>query len=251
MLILLSPAKNMDESPLPPMAAATAPAFGPEAALLAEQLRKLGKARIAKLMDLNPKLAELNAARFQAWEEAILKPAAFLYDGEVYRALGASSLDADDLRFAQRHLRLLSGLYGVLRPLDLIAPHRLEMGTKLAMGKGRKDLYAFWGTRIADAVNHALEDMGGETVLNLASAEYFRSVGQGRLKGRVITPQFKERSASGLRTVMMHAKHQRGAMARWIIRHRLHQAEGIKGYDVDGYRYSPGDSTADEWLFVR
>lgn len=251
MLILLSPAKNMDESPLPPVQAASAPAFGPEAALLAAQLRKLGKARIAKLMGLNPKLAELNAARYQAWEEAILKPAAFLYDGEVYRALGAASLDAGDLRYAQRHLRLLSGLYGVLRPLDLIAPHRLEMGTKLAMGKGRSDLYAFWGGRIAEALNNTLDAMGGGAVVNLASTEYFRSVAQGKLNARVVTPMFKEQTAKGLRTVVMHAKHQRGAMARWIIRHRLHHAEGIKGYDVDGYRYSPADSTADEWLFVR
>lgn len=251
MLILLSPAKNMDESALPPVEAATAPAFGPEAALLVAKLRKMGKARIAKLMDLNPKLAEQNAARYQAWEEATLKPAAFLYDGEVYRGLGASSLDADDLRFAQRHLRLLSGLYGVLRPLDLIAPHRLEMGTKLAMGKGRKDLYAFWGTRIADALNHALGAMGGEAVVNLASTEYFRSVGQGKLKARVVTPMFKEQTANGLRTVMMHAKHQRGAMARWIIRHRLLHAGQIKDYDLDGYRHAPAESTSDEWLFIR
>ncbi len=251
MLIVLSPAKALDESPVAPAPGATGPVFAMEAGMLAEKLAGLGPARIGKLMAISPQLARLNHHRYRQWDHAALKPAALLFNGEAYRGLAAPTLDAGDRRFAQHHLRLLSGLYGVLRPWDLIAPHRLEMGTKLAMGRGRKDLYAFWGDRITEALDQALEASGSAVLVNLASEEYFRSVRPAMLNAPVITPLFKEHTPKGLRMVAVYAKYQRGAMARWIIRHRLLDPMELKRYDLDGYRHDPGGSTANEWLFAR
>lgn len=251
MVIVLSPAKSLDETPVATNRAATGPVFPQQTAALVEKLAGLGPGRIAKLMAISPKLAAVNHDRYRHWAQARLKPAMLLFAGEAYRGLGAASLDADDLRFAQRHLRLLSGLYGVLRPMDLIAPYRLEMGTKLAMGRGVKDLYAYWGDRLAEELDRTLGQSGSRVLVNLASAEYFRSVDRPALKARVITPEFKELGPAGPRMVSVYAKHQRGAMARWIIRHRLTGPDELKQYDVDGYRHDPGGSTEDKWLFVR
>ncbi len=252
MILVLSPAKSLDETPLPAMRAATAPVFASESAMLAEKLRAFSPGRLRKLMDISPELAALNHARYQEWASAPLrKPAVLLFNGEAYRGLDAKTLEADDLRFAQRHLRLLSGLYGVLRPLDAIAPHRLEMGTKLSMGRGKKDLYAFWGDRITQELNTTLRKNEEDVLVNLASTEYFKSVRTEQLAARVITPLFKEQTAKGLKMVTVYAKHQRGAMCRWVIKSRLVGSEGLKQYDVDGYRFDPKGSSADEWLFVR
>ena len=252
MLLVLSPAKSLDETPLPAMRASTSPVFASESALLAEKLKALSPARLKKLMDISPELAALNHGRYQEWASAPLKkPAALLFNGEAYRGLDARTLEADDLRFAQRHLRMLSGLYGVLRPMDTIAPHRLEMGTKLSMGRGKKDLYAFWGYRITEELNNTLRKNEEDVLVNLASAEYFKSVQTGKLAARVITPVFKEQTAKGLKMVAVYAKHQRGAMCRWVIKHRLVEPEGLLHYDVDGYRFDPKGSSVDEWLFVR
>jgi hypothetical protein len=173
-----------------------------------------------------------------------------VFNGEAYRGLDARTLAADDLRFAQHHLRILSGLYGILRPLDLIQDHRLEMGTKLPV-KRSKDLYAYWGGRITDRLAADLQDSGSDVVLNLASTEYFKAVRAAQLKARVITPIFKDRTPAGYRMVMVFAKHQRGAMARHILQHRLMQPEALKDYTGDGYRYAPEESTADQWVFLR
>jgi cytoplasmic iron level regulating protein YaaA (DUF328/UPF0246 family) len=255
MLIVLSPAKNLDGSPVPKMKGTTLPAFPEESAELVAKLRTFSPRRLARLMSINPKLAALNHARFQEWAMPFTpenaRPAIRLFDGEVYRGLGAGSLDGEDLRFAQAHLRILSGLHGVLRPLDLIRPYRLEMGTSLSMGRGRKDLYAFWGDRITDNLNAAMRKSGSEVLIDLASAEYFRSVRRERVEGRIITPVFKEGRPGGPRMLMTYAKHQRGAMSRWIIRHRVMDPERIKHYDGDGYRFDPEASTADQWAFVR
>lgn len=251
MIVVLSPAKNLDETPVKLALATSLPALERESGQLVDKLKGLGSAKLSVLMGISPKLAALNHERYQHWHAAVRKPAAFLFDGEAYRGLGALSLDRDDLRFAQRHLRLLSGLYGVLRPLDLIAPHRLEMGTKLAMGRGIKDLYAFWGGRIAQELDNAMAGSGTRVLVNLASEEYFRSVQQAPLHARVITPMFKEQTPKGLRMVAVYAKHQRGAMARWIIRRRILEPDAIQQYEQDGYRYEPGGSTGTEWLFVR
>lgn len=252
MLIVLSPAKSMDESPLPVSHAVTEPVFPAESAMLASKLKTLSPARLKKLMDISPELAVLNHGRYQEWSSTPLKkPAVLLFNGEAYRGLDAKSLDTADLRFAQRHLRLLSGLYGVLRPMDAIVPHRLEMGTKLSMGRDKKDLYAFWGGRITEELNASLRRNGEDVLVNLASTEYFRSVRTEKLAARVITPVFKEQTAKGLKMVAVYAKHQRGAMCRWAIKRRLVEAEGLKHYDLDGYRFDPKGSSADEWLFVR
>ena len=252
MILVLSPAKSLDETPLPAMRAATVPVFASESEVLAEKLKAFSTARLKKLMDISPELAALNHARYQEWSSAPLKkPAALLFNGEAYRGLDAKTLEADDLRFAQRHLRMLSGLYGVLRPMDAIAPHRLEMGTKLSMGRGKKDLYAFWGDRVTEELNNTLRKNEEDVLVNLASAEYFKSVRTEQLAARVITPVFKEQTAKGLKMVTVYAKHQRGAMCRWVIKRRLVESEGLKQYDVDGYRFDPKGSSADEWLFVR
>ncbi|MCB0759016.1 MAG: peroxide stress protein YaaA [Flavobacteriales bacterium] len=252
MIIVLSPAKSLDGSPIRIPRSATTPVFQAESRELAEKLKKMSAARLRKLMDISTELAALNHARYQAWDGAPqVKPAVLMFNGEAYRGLGAGSLDGDDLRFTQRHLRILSGLYGLLRPMDLIAPHRLEMGTKLSMGRGKKDLYGFWGDRITTELNGALRKSGSEVLVNLASAEYFKSVRTEQLAARVITPVFKERTAGGLRMVTVYAKHQRGALCRYIIQRRLVDPEGIKQYDGDGYRYESEGSSNDEWLFVR
>lgn len=252
MVFVLSPAKTLDEAHVKPAIPATGPAILEESAKLAEKLRTYSPGRLQKLMDISKDLAKLNHARNQEWEGAEnTKPAVLMFNGEAYRGLDASSLDAAGLRFAQRHLRILSGLYGVLRPMDAIAPHRLEMGTKLAMGHGKKDLYAFWGDRITAELNATLKANKEDTLVNLASTEYFKSVRPDGLKAHVITPVFKERTAKGLNMVAVYAKHQRGAMCRWAIQRRLVEPEGLKEYDVDGYSFQRNGSTADEWLFTR
>lgn len=252
MLIVLSPAKTLDETPVKPVIPTTAPVLMEDSALLAAKLKTYTPARLKKLMDISPELVALNHARYQIWADAAAtKPAALLFHGEAYRGLDAKTLDAADMRFAQRHLRILSGLYGVLKPMDLIAPHRLEMGTKLSMGRGKKDLYAFWGDRVNAELNAALAKNKADVLVNLASAEYFKSVRPGSLNARVITPVFKEQTPKGLNMVAVFAKHQRGAMCRWAIKRRLVEPECLKEYDGDGYAFHHAESTVDEWLFVR
>lgn len=255
MLTVLSPAKDLDMSPVKAMKEATQPDFLDQSEALISKLRMLSAKKVGRLMDLSPKLAELNHARYQEWSRPFTaknaKPAVLAFNGEVYRGLQARTLSAADLAFAQRHVRILSGLYGVLRPLDLMQAYRLMMGTPFSPGRGKKDLYAFWGDRITEALNTALQESGTDVLVDLASSEYFKSVKPGKLKGRVITPVFKDKGPGGYRIVMVFAKHQRGAMCRWIIEHRLLDPEKLKAYDVDGYRYAPDLSTADEWVFTR
>lgn len=254
MLILLSPAKDLNAAPAPRATGVTRPALLEHVPPLVEKMRTYTPKRLGTLMDLSPKLAELNTRRYAEWSLPFTAknatPAAFLFNGEAYRGLDARNLDADDLRFAQRHLRILSGLYGVLRPLDLIQPYRLMMGTKVKVGR-KKDLYAYWGERITEQLNADLAADGTGTVINLASSEYFKAVRPVALGGRVITPVFKDLSGGAYRVVMVFAKHQRGAMARHIIRHRLQDAAPLKKYTGDGYRYSAEASTATEWVFLR
>lgn len=254
MLFLLSPSKDQDPAPLhdPLPLPTTSPALLEHGAALAAKLRALSQARLCRLMDISPKLALLNHARWQQWGSGEgLKTAVHLFSGEAYRGLDAATLDAGDLTYAQGHLRILSGLYGVLRPLDLITPYRLEMATRLATGGGRKDLYAFWGGRITDELNATLAARPDATLVNLASAEYFRAVRLPVLRARVVTPVFKEQGAGGLRTVNVIAKRQRGAMCRWAIQQRVQHPEQLKDFTGDGYRHQPKGSTADAWLFTR
>ncbi|MCO6483205.1 MAG: peroxide stress protein YaaA [Flavobacteriales bacterium] len=251
MLLIIAPAKMLDESPVKPPHGISTPVFQQASDEVVARLRTYSAARLAELMAISPALARLNHARFRNWKEAPRKPAILLFNGHVYQTLAAPSLDRDDMRFAQRHLRILSGLYGLLRPLDMVAPHRLEMGTHLPMGKDATDLYAYWGSRIGRELHRTMRANRDTVLLNLASQEYAKAIRPEELPGRMITPLFKERTAKGLRTAAIHAKHQRGAMARWVIRHRLLDPGELKQYDADGYRFDPGESTEDQWTFIR
>ncbi len=255
MIVLLSPAKDMDMRPVPAVKGATQPEFLERSAQLMEKLSTLSPKQLAKLMDISPALAQLNHERYQAWATPFTaknaKPAALAFNGEAYRGLQAASLTGDDLRFAQHHLRILSGLYGLLRPLDLIQAYRLEMGSAFGVGRGVKNLYAYWGDALNTAVAEALAANHGDVVVNLASSEYFKAVRAAKLKARVITPVFKDKVNGSYKMLMVFAKHQRGGMARWIIRNRVLEVERLKQYEEDGYRFAPDLSSAHEWTFVR
>ena len=246
MLTVLSPAKSL--KPVPAPRPATAPRLTDATDALLPILRGLGADDIAALMRLSPKLAQLNRDRYRDWEAAPTHPAAFLFAGDTYVGLEARTLSDDALRHAQGHLRILSGLYGLLRPLDAIRPYRLEMGTRLANPRGR-DLYAFWGTRIAEALNADAEAAGTGWVLNCASVEYFGAVDRDALRPGVITPTFLEDRPGGPKVVSFHAKRARGAMARFVAEHRITDPADLRGFDAGGYAWQ--DSPAAAPVFLR
>lgn len=254
MLILLSPAKNMNFDPAPAAPPATRPVFMKDASELSETTRKLSKAKIKSLMKISDALAELNYERFQAFDPANrsagLKPAALAFSGDVYIGLDAATMTKGALAFAQDHVRILSGLYGLLRPLDAIQPYRLEMGSKLKNPRGG-DLYAFWGDRIAREIGRAVEGHHDPAVVNLASAEYFGAVDRKALKAPVVTPVFREEKDGEAKTVMFYAKRARGMMARWAAENRLERAEDLKAFAMEGYAFRPGVSGEHEWVFAR
>ncbi|MGC1300852.1 MAG: peroxide stress protein YaaA [Caulobacteraceae bacterium] len=253
MLIALSPAKTLDFSPVAESLLATTPAMGKDTAELVAVAKTLGRADLKRLMGLSDKLADLNVERFKAFRTTRATgavPAALAFAGDVYTGLKARDLDADALAWAQDRLRILSGLYGVLRPLDLIQPYRLEMGVKLANPRGT-DLYSFWGDRIAKVLNTAARGHADPTLVNLASQEYFGGVDRKALKIPVLTCQFKERRGDEVKIVSFFAKKARGTMARYIIDGRIEQVEALKAFDRDGYAFSPDHSDAREWVFVR
>lgn len=254
MLILLSPAKNMNFDPAPPALAATKPDFLEEARELAEAARALSPAKLGKLMDISPKLAGLNHERFLAFrgdgKSNAQKPAALAFNGEVYLGLDAKTMSAADFAYAQDHIRILSGLYGLLRPLDAIEPYRLEMGSDLNNPRG-KNLYAFWGDRIAKAINKIVAAQDDRTVVNLASSEYFSAAAADALKFPVITASFKEEKDGKLRSLQFFAKRARGLMARWAIDQRAARAEDLKDFSVGGYKFRPKESSERDWLFAR
>jgi cytoplasmic iron level regulating protein YaaA (DUF328/UPF0246 family) len=205
-------------------------------------------------MHISDSHASLNFERFQAFQidnrSNSAKPAGLAFDGDVYWGLAADSLSADTLAYAQDHLRILSGLYGLLRPLDAIQPYRLEMGTKLATARG-KSLYDFWGSRIADRLNADLADHADGTVVNLASNEYFKAVDADALGRPVIAAKFLNMKDGAPRSLMYYAKHARGSMARWIMENRVDRADGLKDFNADGYRLDKATSTATELVFTR
>ena len=253
MLILLSPAKDLAlETPI--IAGTTQPALLKEAETLVGKLKTLSAKKLASMMDLSDKLGELNRDRYERWRVPFTaknaRPAVFTFNGEVYRGLEARSFSSDDLQFAQHHLRILSGLYGMLRPLDLMQDYRLMMGTPFGIGKA-KNLYAFWGDRITEALNKDLKATKSDVVLNFASTEYFRAVNPAKLNARVITPEFKDKVGGAYKSLQTYVKNQRGALARYIIQHRILDPEKIKSYEGDGYRFSAVESTADKWVFLR
>lgn len=254
MICLLSPAKTLDFSPLDRPLPCTRPDFLGDTSRLVKRARELDHGDLRELMGISDKLADLNHQRFREFrlrpraEDG--KPAALAFQGDVYLGLDAATLERDDLVYAQEHVRILSGLYGVLRPLDRIQPYRLEMGSRLANERG-KDLYEFWGDRLSKVLNRELRGRHARVVVNLASNEYFKAVDLGRLKARVVTPVFKEIKDGEAKVISFVAKRSRGAMARWIIQERMQGPEAIRGFDLGGYRYMPELSDGDRWEFHR
>jgi len=249
MLVVLSPAKKLDMTPAEGVTP-TRPAFRDEAATLAEVARGLGAGELQKLMKISESLARLNAERFAAFGGMEEKPAALAFAGDTYQGLEAASLDADEMAWAQDHLAILSGLYGVLRPLDAIEPYRLEMGSRLATDRGRT-LYDFWGDRIARALDAQAAETGSDTLVNCASQEYFGAVDRTALGLRVVTPVFMEERGGTPKVISFYAKKARGAMARFIIQNRLLDPESLTGFDTGGYRHAPEMSEPDSPVFIR
>lgn len=246
MIAVISPAKTLDyESPLPPPTP-TSPRFRTEAETLARAAARLSHKKLGALMKISPALAKLNAGRFAGFADAPERPAMFAFAGDVYVGLDARTLDEAAVDFAQDHLRMLSGLYGLLRPLDAIRPYRLEMGTRWA--PRRDKLTDWWQGRIADALAADLAAEGSGVVLNLASQEYWAAI-DGRLPMgvRVVAVDFRD----GDRFITFHAKKARGMMARWLVEHRIESIDDMRGFDADGYRFIADESTPDRWRFVR
>ncbi len=254
MILVLSPAKSLDyESPIAANKH-TLPDFIPRSAELVSVLREMSPAKIASLMDISDPLAQLNVARFASWRktfnESNARQAMLAFDGDVYDGLDARSLNQRQLDWAQKHVRILSGLYGLLRPLDLMQPYRLEMGTKLANKRG-KDLYAFWGSEITQALNAALADSKAKALVNLASEEYFKSVKPAELDVPVITPVFEDWKNGKYKIISFFAKRARGLMARYAIDHKITKPEGLKSFNSDDYAFDDAASDASNWIFRR
>jgi len=254
MLMVISPAKTLDYQTPPVTARFTLPEHLDHAQELISQLREFSPLQIAELMHLSDKLSGLNAARFGSWTPAFspdnAKQALLAFKGDVYTGLHAESFSENDFDFAQLHLRMLSGLYGVLRPLDLMQPYRLEMGTALANARG-KDLYAFWGQRIGGWIEAALAAQGDDILLNLASNEYFSAVKRKTLQARIIDTQFKDLKNGQYKIISFYAKKARGLMSRYVIKERLRDPQGLKDFSDQGYRYSLEQSTPDSLVFLR
>ena len=257
MLYLLSPAKSLDyETPVPPAinAAATLPPFVERSEELIGVLRRQSPKKISALMDISADLAQLNVQRYAQWsstfDDANSRPAAFAFDGDVYGGLAAPTLAADDIVWAQQHIAILSGLYGVLRPLDRLQPYRLEMGTALRTRRG-KDLYAYWGDTIAEHLNERLAADASPVVINLASQEYFKAADRPALKARVIDCVFEEWKGGQYKIISFFAKRARGLMARHAIVRRIATPEGLKRFDAEGYAFDAQASEPDRYVFRR
>jgi len=254
MLYLLSPAKTLDYDTPAGDLPHTEPGFIPQSVQLIDVLRKKSARQVASLMDLSGKLASLNVERYQAWspqfDQHKAKQAVLAFDGDVYDGLRAKTLQRDDLDWAQQHLCILSGLYGVLRPLDWMQPYRLEMGTALKAG-GAANLYQFWAPHIAAYLNQRLVADQSPVVVNLASQEYFKAVDTRALKARVIDIVFEELRASGYKIISFSAKRARGLMARWAIQQRVATPRTLEGFDLDGYAFDGAVSRPDRLVFRR
>jgi cytoplasmic iron level regulating protein YaaA (DUF328/UPF0246 family) len=251
MIVLLSPAKTIDCTAIEHATSASQPAFLKEADYLVKKLSKCSSKKLQALMNISPELAELNVERYRNWHTPFhpgnSSPCIECFQGEVYRGLDAKTLTKPDLEFAQRHLRILSGLYGVLRPLDLMQPYRLEMGTKLVITPTKRNLYTYWGNRIAEAI--AADSEG--PVVNLASQEYSKAVQRDALKTPVIDIEFKDLVGDQFKVLGTYAKHARGAMARFAIKHQITDPEGLKEFNAGGYLYTENLSTETTWVFTR
>lgn len=254
MLIIISPAKTLDFESASPLNQHSQPLLLEQSQQLIDILRGYSPLALSKLMKISDKLGQLNADRYHQWQLPFTtdnaKQAVYAFKGDVYTGLDSSSLNASDMQFAQQHLRILSGLYGLLRPLDLIQAYRLEMGTRLANPHG-DHLYAFWGDMISQHLNHALSEQGDDLVINLASNEYSKAVRPKALQGRILTPVFKEYKQGAYKVIGIHAKKARGLMSRYIIEHQLDKADDLKHFDHGGYAYQADLSNDKEWVFTR
>jgi cytoplasmic iron level regulating protein YaaA (DUF328/UPF0246 family) len=254
MIIVLSPAKTLDFETPNAVSECTQPLFLDDSRRLIEALRKLSAPRIAELMGISERLSILNRERYAAWTTPFTpdnaRQALLAFNGDVYEGMAAQGFTAADRRFAQRSLRILSGLYGVLRPLDLIQPYRLEMSIPLATRRG-KDLYAFWGERLTDAINAAIVEERAPELVNLASQEYFKAIRVKKLVAPVIEPVFEDYGGGRYRVVSFHAKRARGLMARFAVVERVRKAAGLKNFSEAGYRFDAGASGETRWVFRR
>lgn len=254
MLLVVSPAKNLDfESPLV-TEKYTQPTLLQHSEELIQRCRQLSPQQIGSLMKISDKLSGLNADRFASWQSPFTvdnaRQALLAFNGDVYAGLDANSFTEQDFDYAQQHMRILSGLYGLLKPLDLMQAYRLEMGTKLENARG-KDLYQFWGDIITDELNQAMEQQGDHVLINLASNEYFKSVKPRNLGGTLITPVFKDNKNGQYKIISFFAKKARGMMARYIIQQQVSEVEQLKQFTLGGYQYNADMSSATDMVFTR
>ena len=254
MLALISPAKTLDYESALPTDKNTLPRLLDHSQELIDVSRKLSASDIANLMQVSEKIANLNVERFRDWQSDLdfsnSRQALFAFKGDVYTGLDAYSFNDQQFDYAQQHLRMLSGLYGLLRPLDLMMPYRLEMGTKLQNSRGH-NLYEFWGDQITQMLNHDLESTQSELLVNLASDEYYKSVKENKIQAQIIKPVFLDQKNGKYKVISFYAKKARGLMARHIIENKIDQIEALKSFNTDGYYFDAGNSNAVELVFKR
>ena len=254
MLIVISPAKTLDFETPATTNTFSQPSMLKDSERLIDVLTTKSPADIEKLMKISPKLAELNVDRYHNWSQPFdasnAKQALLAFKGDVYTGLAAENLSQDELDYAQNHLRILSGLYGLLKPLDLMQPYRLEMGTRLENPEG-KNLYEFWGQKITDAVNQQLADIKSDVLINLASNEYYKSIKPKAINADIVTPVFKDWKNGQYKMISFYAKKARGLMSAWVIKNRIEDLSSLDQFDVDGYEYSANDSDALNPVFLR
>ncbi|MDY6802094.1 MAG: peroxide stress protein YaaA [Bacteroidota bacterium] len=254
MITIISPAKTLNFDNNIKTKEYTQPEFLADSETLVKALKKKSKKELATLMNTNQELASLNYERYQRWKKPFTpenaKQALAVFKGQAFLGLDAKSLTTDDLLFAQNHLRILSGLYGVLRPLDLMQPYRLEMGTALKNKRG-ENLYKFWGTKITGFINNELSKQNNKVLVNLASNEYFKSIKPKKINGEIIAPVFKETKGNDFKVIAVYAKTARGLMSRFIIKNRIEEPEQLKAFDSEGYLFNHELSTKKEWVFTR
>ncbi|HZJ94166.1 MAG TPA: peroxide stress protein YaaA [Thiopseudomonas sp.] len=254
MLMVISPAKTLDYTSPLAIEEYSQPRFLEQSSQLVDILRELSPSELASLMKLSDKLTGLNVARFTEWQPNFTpdnaRQAILAFKGDVYSGLDASSLSEEDFKYAQQHLRILSGLYGVLRPLDLMQPYRLEMGTRLSNPRG-KNLYEFWGERLTESLNQCLSEQNSSTLLNLASNEYFKAVQPKLLKANLVNVDFKDLKNGEYKIISFYAKKARGVMARYVIQNKIDTVEALQDFTEQGYYYSPEQSKPNHLVFLR
>jgi uncharacterized protein len=254
MLTILSPAKNLDLKPQSLIKAGTVPLFIEESEQIIQRLCKMSPKQIAKLMDINPRLANLNYLRYQQWKPVFTlensKPAVLTFNGDVYTGFNAKTLKLEDIEYAQDKLILLSGLHGILRPMDLIQPYRLEMGTEMTIGK-HKSLYSFWSGKVAEYINTTLKTHKSKLIINLASNEYAEVLDRKKIDAEIINVDFKEHKGEQYQIFFVFLKRARGMMARYIIQNRIEKPEDVKGFNMDRYSFNNKLSVKSEWVFTR